>query len=140
MGAESAKDPRKDERPTVPLEDLFASRLNNLGEALQRTTQRHALIANNLANVNTPGFKRKDMDFNIVLDSKLHPADVRVQQHAQEEDQRQSDLTSLRQDGNNVDLEREVMAMSESELRYETLTDLTSEYFGGLKSAIREGK
>lgn len=120
--------------------DKLFSGLDNYQAAMSRATQRHALIADNLANVNTPGYKRKDLDFDIVLDAAKNPDKVRLQQMQDEQAQRASDQTSLRQDGNNVDMEREVMSMSETELRYETLAQLTSTYFSELRSAIREGK
>ena len=99
---------------------------------MSRATQRHALLTNNLANVNTPGYKRRDIDCNITLTEEqnkfglLHP-----------EDQPTTDTSSIRVDGNNVDLEREVMTMSETELRYQTLTDMTANYFSQLKSVIQ---
>lgn len=122
------------------IENLFSGRLSNLQNALDRTTQRHSLIADNLANVNTPGFKRRDMDFNIVLNAAMHPDKVLDQSLRQQRAQEASDQTSLRLDGNNVDMEREVMSMSETELRYETLTQMTSGYFSELKNVIHEGK
>ena len=126
---------------TVPfIDNMFSGRLANLQSALDRTTQRHGLIADNLANVNTPGFKRKDVDFNIILDAQMNPGKARMQQMRDQQIQQASDQTSLRLDGNNVDMEREVMSMSETELRYETLTQLTTGYFSDLKSAIHEGK
>lgn len=126
---------------TVPfIDNMFSGRLANLQSALGRTTQRHSLIADNLANVNTPGFKRKDVDFNIILDAQMNPGKVSMQQMRDQQIQQASDQTSLRLDGNNVDMEREVMSMAETELRYETLTQLTTGYFSELKSAIHEGK
>ena len=50
-----------------------------------------------------------------------------------------TDNTSLRIDGNNVDMEYEVMSIANTETRYNTLTELTSRYFSGLKNVIREG-
>ena len=47
---------------------------------------------------------------------------------------------SVRIDGNSVDLEKEVMSIAETQLRYELLTEMTSRYFSGIKSVIREGK
>ena len=41
---------------------------------------------------------------------------------------------------NGVDLEKEVMSLAETELRYQALTDMTSGYFSGMKNVIREGK
>ncbi len=122
------------------IDNMFSGRLANIQSALDRTTKRHSLIADNLANVNTPGFKRKDVDFNVILDGKMNPGKVRMQQMHDEQAQRASDQTSLRLDGNNVDMEREVMSMSETELRYETLTQMTTSYFSELKNAIHEGK
>ncbi len=122
------------------IENLFSGRLANLQTAMDRTTQRHSLIADNLANVNTPGYKRKDIDFNVVLDAKMNPSKVLQQTLRDKQAQIASDQTSLRVDGNNVDMEREVMSMSETELRFETLTGLTASYFSELKSVIHEGK
>ena len=122
------------------IDSLFSGRLDNLQAALTKATERHSLLAGNLANVNTPGYKRKDIDFNIVLDAAMHPAEIRQQQMRDQQTQAASDQTSIRLDGSNVDLEREVMSTAETELRYETLTTLTQDYFAGLKNAIREGK
>ncbi len=122
------------------LDQLFSPQLNNLEGALDRTSQRHALLTNNLANANTPGFKRQDSDFNIVLDAENNQAEVRMQEMRDRQKQLLSDRTSIRVDGSNVDLEREVMSLSETELRYQTLTDITSQYFAGLKNVIREGR
>lgn len=114
------------------LDNLFGPQLNNLQSALGRTTQRHGLLTNNLANVNTPGYRRQDVDFNITL-----------QEEMDEQPMQPAGATSggaIRMDGNGVDLEKEVLSLSETELRYQALTDMTSNYFSNLKNAIREGK
>jgi flagellar basal-body rod protein FlgB len=122
------------------LDQLFAPQLNNLGNALDKTSQRHAMLTGNLANVNTPGYKRKDCDFNIVLDAESNQTEVRMKAMQERRQQMLSDRTSIRVDGSNVDLEREVMSIAETQLRYEALTDITSQYFSGLNSVIREGR
>lgn len=118
------------------LNRLFEGKLDVMQEALGRTTRRHSMLSRNLANLNTSGYKRQDCDFNVVL------GDVQKRNQAQKEqhDQQASDRTSLRQDGNNVDLEREVMGVAETELRYQALTQMTSDYFQGLRNVIREGR
>ncbi|OJU65472.1 MAG: flagellar basal-body rod protein FlgB [Armatimonadetes bacterium 55-13] len=127
--------------PTVRiLDQLFSQQLNNLQNAMGRTTERQAMLTGNLANANTPGYKRKDMDFNIVLDAELHPSDVRMQEMRDRQAQMRSDRSSIRLDGSNVDMEREVMSLAETELRYQALTDMTASYFSGLKNVIREGR
>jgi flagellar basal-body rod protein FlgB len=122
------------------LDNLFSPHLNNLQGALDKSTRRHALLTNNLANVNTPGFKRQDADFNIVLDGEMSQGSQKLQELRERQQQRLSDQTSIRVDGNNVDLEHEVMSIAETELRYQALTDMTAGYFAGLKNVIREGK
>lgn len=111
------------------LDQLFGNNPANMERALSRASLRHELLSKNLANVNTPGYKRQDVDFAMVLD--------------QEVDRRTSirtDRGSIRTDGNSVDLEQEVVAMAETELRYQMLTEITSRYFSGLKNVIREGR
>lgn len=102
------------------------------------TTQRHAALTANLANVNTPGYKRKDVDFNTTLAEEMGEATGKSRFSANHSPN--SNNNSLRLDGNNVDLEKEVMALAETELRYQALTDLTAGYFAGMKNVIREGK
>ncbi len=106
--------------------------------ALDQTTKRQAIVMNNMANVNVPGFKRKDIDFHVALEG--HLADQYQRDLDEKAAQDASDQTSLRLDGNNVDMEKEVMSVHETALHFEALTNITADYFAGLKSAIREGK
>lgn len=114
------------------LDNLFGSHLDHLQKGMGLATRRQALLTNNLANVNTPGYKRQDIDFNVQLDeaterfSKLGSSS--------------RNSGSIRIDGNNVDLEQEIVAIAETELRYSALADMTAGYFAGLKNVIREGK
>lgn len=115
------------------LNSLFGNTIDNYQRALSQTAQRHSLLTGNLANVNTPGYKRKDVDFGITLDAASNTltgarGGVRT------------DQSSNRIDGNSVDLEREVMGIAETQLRFEALSDMTSNYFSGIKNVIREGK
>jgi flagellar basal-body rod protein FlgB len=122
------------------LDNLFNPHLNHLQRAMTKTSQRHSLLGANLANVNTPGYKRRDLDFSIQLDSELSRRNPRMEQWRQNNAMRNQSGGSLRPDGNNVDLEQEVMSIAETELRYQALTDMTNRYFTGLRNVIREGK
>jgi flagellar basal-body rod protein FlgB len=115
------------------LNSLFGNTIDNYQRALSRTAQRHSLLTGNLANVNTPGYKRKDVDFGITLDAATKTLSA-------EKGVVRTEAGSNRLDGNSVDLEREVMGLAETQLRFEALTDMTSNYFSGLKNVIREGK
>ena len=119
------------------LEGLFGPQVNNLSRSLKQTSLRHSLVSENLANVNTPGYKRRDLDFGIALETageklkgnRLH-GDSQIKVSG----------GSMRRDGNSVDLESEVTAMAETEFRYRLMTDMTNRYFSGLRSVIREGR
>jgi len=117
------------------LEGIFGSHVNHLTRSLKQAGLRQDLLSENLANVNTPGYKRKDIDFGIELDS----AKTKLG-NKKHENMIRKDEGSLRRDGNSVDLESEVANMAETEFRYRLLTDMTNRYFTGLKSVIREGK
>lgn len=119
------------------LDSLIGPTLRNLGRAMDKTTERHKLLTTNLANVNTPGYTRKDVDFGIALEGAMEGGSGRFAQVRLSGSQQ---ATSRRQDGNSVDLEKEVMAIAETELRYQMLSDMTAGYFRSLKNVIKEGR
>ncbi len=119
------------------LEGLFGPHLGNLNRSMKQASLRHSLVSQNMANVNTPGYKRRDIDFGIALETaegklkgnRLHPdSEIKVS------------TGSIRRDGNSVDLESEVAAMAETEFRYRLMTDMTTRYFSGLRNVIRGGQ
>ncbi|HWD37896.1 MAG TPA: flagellar basal body rod protein FlgB [Fimbriimonas sp.] len=122
------------------LEKVFGSQIDDLQNALTRTTQRQALLTTNLANANVPGYKRKDIDFHVALESQFGGATKAELDRQNAEAQALSDQTSIRSDGNNVDEEREMTGMAETDLHFQALTQMTSDFFSGLKNVIREGK
>lgn len=119
------------------LDGLFGSHLGNLERSLDRTSMRQGLIANNIANVNTPGYKRKDVDFGIELTKAMGDSGAQLMGNDAEI---KITYGSNRRDGNSVDLEGEVVHMAETENRYRLLSEMTTRYFNGLKSVIREGR
>lgn len=122
--------------------NLFGKQAVNLNRALARTTERGNILTQNLANVNTPGYKRRDVDFAVHLEGKsLEPGQrIKNLQNKLATSSISTDQSSVRVDGNSVDLEFEVLSVAETEMRYQLLTDMTSRHFSGLKSAIREGR
>lgn len=120
------------------LDNLFGSHVNDLQFALSRSTQRQGMLMNNLANVDVPGFKRKDIDFHVALANEI--GGRQRMEEADRQAQEKSDQISLRVDGNNVDLEKEVMSVTETEMHYQAVSDLVVGYFQGLKNVIKEGK
>ncbi len=121
------------------LDRLFPSHLADLQQGLDRASKRQGLLMDNLANANVPGYKRRDMDFNVTLQEEVGkgfgftgpdgPGGGVVESQG-----------SVRVDGSSVDPEQEALGIAETELRFSTISDLTQGLFAGLKSAIREGK
>ncbi len=101
---------------------------------LKVTTDRQQLVASNMANVDTPGYHTKDIDFHSAMqqvmnsdgEPRMEPASL--------------DVTNLpeRPDGNNVNIDRESMMLSETQLQYQMGVQLIKEQFHELLTAIKE--
>lgn len=122
------------------LDRIFGPHGRNLEHSLDRTTTRHALLTENLANVNVPGYKRRDVDFGVALEQASGTQDDLGGIGAKLGANPIYEQGAVRVDGNGVDLEHEIVSLGETELRYEMLTEMTSRFFGGLKNVIREGR
>ena len=122
------------------------SYVNVLNKAADASWLREETIANNLANVNTPGYKRKDVDFQSVLrnelgnmkyqtlDSKVEHADLGRLDASVYVD---SANYSYRIDKNNVDVDVENVELASEKLRYDALTDSMTQEFARLKSVMQ---
>lgn len=87
------------------------------GAALELRSQRMGVIAANIANAATPGFKARDIDFNAALDARLEAERGAVGNAGEIELlYRRSTMPSL--DGNTVELGREQVAFAENALAY----------------------
>lgn len=84
------------------------------GAALTLRSERMGVIASNIANAATPGYKARDIDFNAALDARMgspNASDPRAGMVW-----RQPTMPSL--DGNTVELNREQVAFAENALAY----------------------
>lgn len=87
------------------------------GAALEVRSQRMGVLASNIANAATPGFKARDVDFNAALDARLDQNRGGVTAaSAPELLYRRATMPSL--DGNTVELGREQVAFAENALAY----------------------
>ena len=109
--------------------------------ALDAGALRQQAIAHNLANVNTPGFKRQDVAFETSLSHALAERRASGGTGSNPVDRVRPEIvtpsnSSLRADGNNVDMEAENVNAAMNTLKYEALTQMVGGYFSGLKAAI----
>ena len=119
--------------------------INLLTKAADASWKRETVISNNIANVNTPGYKRKDLNFQGVLteelgrckheslDSKVSDVDLsRLDPQIYVD----SANYSYRMDGNNVDIDTENVSLASEQIRYEGLTDCINSEFERMKAVI----
>ncbi|HZO96358.1 MAG TPA: flagellar basal body rod protein FlgB [Gaiellaceae bacterium] len=108
--------------------------------AVQRGLEGAALeqevLSNNLANANTAGFKRADVDFQSALATALDSPDPEAALRRIEFSPRADTATAMQADGNNVDLERELSALTRNAVQYETLSAIEKTRLGMLESAM----
>lgn len=119
--------------------------VNVLDKAADASWKRETVLANNIANVNTPGYKRKDLDFESTLKEELgrckHTSlDYKID-HANLNHLNPSVYTHLtnysyRLDGSNVDIDSEEVEYASEQLRYEGITAGINNEFSRMKSVI----
>lgn len=97
---------------------------------------RNSLIVSNLANIDTPGYHTRDINFL----QELQRADRGEMQYASLSSVSHPVLGLIaRPDGNNVSLERETLLLAETQLRYNLGVELLRDAFHMISSAIHEG-
>jgi flagellar basal-body rod protein FlgB len=134
---------------------LFGGNFPLMERALNLRARRQELIVSNIANADTPHYK----SFDIVIEDELNktgsapptslPLETTQPNHLRSVrngfDQvtihtRESDGLSLRGDGNTVDMDREMVDLSENAINYRASSQIISKMFGVLKAAINSGK
>jgi flagellar basal-body rod protein FlgB len=106
-------------------------------KAIDAASMRQRVLAHNIANVNTPGFKRSRVDFETQLAQALangQRPDSVTPAVVEEKD------SIGRPDGNNVDIEAESVKMAENQIWYAALTRQISDHFARLRMVISEGR
>lgn len=125
---------------------------------------RQRAIANNIANVDTPGYKALDVDFESQLKAGVaatasgrarrvfrlglettDPRHIPLQPIVDRPGEMRFDAAptadgTLRNDGNTVDIDREMTRLAELQISYNALGQVQSNRFGVLRTAINEGR
>lgn len=122
--------------------------VNVLDKAADAANMRNEILANNIANVNTPNYKRKDINFESILQAELAGGETLYDSvKAANRDlttldaQVYTDNASLsyRLDGNNVDINSEEAYLAENQIKYQALVDLMNQEFGRYKTVLNSG-
>ena len=120
--------------------------INVLDKAADASWKRNEVISNNIANVSTPNYKRKDVDFESYLSRALKTSSTggSLRESVDKLDvdklgiRTYTDNSSLsyRLDGNNVDIDTENVELASNQIKYEALLDSISHEFSMLKTAM----
>lgn len=124
-----------------------------LETALLGSAMRHKTLSNNIANANTPGFKRSDVLFENALQEALesasgqriglqatHAGHLAGQRGGLLPGAQQMGTHSMRNDGNNVDIDVEMAELAKNNLYYNAVAQDLGRHFTLLRSVINGGK
>jgi len=123
---------------------LFTKHNGMIERGLDAAWLRNNVISQNIANVDTPGYKRKVVKFEEFLDSEMKTG--RISQGKSKLSSNVMQIiedpanSSYRSDGNNVDIEHEMALLAANSIRYNTLIQRINGDFQKLKTVIRGGK
>lgn len=125
--------------------------LNLAEKKLDVDSLRNGVISNNVANVNTPGYKKSVVKFEEILKEQMQniEADVAITdarhilpkaQQVAEPQVLQDDTTSMRQDGNNVDIDSEMSQLAMNTIDYDSSVQILNSRLSTLKYIINDGR
>jgi len=107
-----------------------SSQVDLLSKLLQQSEQKQQVVSQNIANVNTPGYKSLEADFSQVLGKSGGSISA--------DGMKLIETSGLaeREDGNNVDLDKQMGALTENSIEFETFTHLLVARISLIRSAI----
>jgi len=105
---------------------------------LDASVVRQQAIASNIANADTPGYRRLDIapDFATQLRSRLEAGRLGDANSLQASIVEDPNARSIRPDGNSVEMETELLAMNRNSVEYDYLTEVVSRNIKQMKIAI----
>lgn len=128
--------------------------LSTLQSALDYASVRQSALSDNIANINTPGYQRKDVSFDSVLEQAgggpaglplAMATDAAGQMTGSASADESPHITTdgggaMRLDGNNVDTDVEMGRLAKNQIYYQGLAQLTAQQFSDLRTAITDDK
>jgi flagellar basal-body rod protein FlgB len=141
--------------------DKLFKPVDTLQKGLEASWTRNSVIRNNIANAETPGFKASDVQFESLIAEALERDETNTgfvakttrERHIQFDEVGEfidlesieplvavNDLTNIRMDGNNVDIESENVKLAQNSLMYNTLLTKLNSELTRIKMAVSEGR
>ncbi len=124
----------------MPINKLYTDNMALIEKALGVRSERQGLIQSNIANMETPGYTTQDFSFEKVMSSVMGESSLSQtnSKHMQFDPVELSKSREFYKEKRPVDLDEEMMKLSENQLMYEIAAKLMAKKFEGLKYAIDE--
>lgn len=129
--------------------NLFGGTISNLEQSLNYASAKNRAISSNVANVDTPNYKSKNIVFKDVLNQSMSSSiqakrtDIRHLPFTSSKDSGfhvvTNHNTSYNHNGNNVDIDKEMAELAKNQIYYNGLIDRINGKFGSLQTVIRGG-
>ena len=134
---------------------LSNQQINFLESSLNAASMKQKIISNNIANVDTPHYKSKAVNFEDTLRTAIEGQSTMKtnrtnDKHIPFSTDRSNNLlsptvftknnTNINNSGNNVDIDLEMSEMAKNQMLYNALIQQTSGYFTKLQSVIKDGR
>jgi len=128
------------------VEALFGKTIEMLSGALEFRSERHKVIASNIANIDTPNYKPKDIVFKEELKAIIDNEERLKMSRTQKSHLSEGLLSGNKADfevvetGEKVELDKEMAKLAENNLMYNLTVEFLSRKFRGLNTVLREAK
>lgn len=126
----------------MPINKLFGGGVELLEQALSLRFDRQGLIQSNIANMETPGYTVQDFSFQRAMETAMQNQGTLSRtdpRHLDIDPVTMSKSMNFSKEKRPVDLDEEMVKMSENQLMYEIASQLIGKKFDGIKYAIDEG-
>jgi len=120
---------------------LFDKTISKLNSIMNHQVFRQGVISSNIANLDTPGYKAKDASFEDELESSLNMKTTN-RKHLRGSHLKgapsviDDPYSRIGNDGNTVDIDREMMKLSQNQLLYSASSQIVKAKIEGIKNAI----
>lgn len=135
------------------MSNLFDNTTNALGTSLNMRLLKHNITSSNIANAETPGYHAKKIDFEEALARALDIDGLRGMSTSSDShfvvggktnrvrpDIYENPEGAINNDGNTVDLEREMSNLAENTIMYKAALSLINKKMAALRYAVTEGR
>lgn len=128
--------------------DNFNTNLNLMKKGLNGLWKRNEIIANNISNADTTGYKAKDINFEEVLSREIEMSkndkDYNISTEGSYEGRKfiidEKEDLEIKANGNNIDIDKEMVGLAENQMRYNLVSEVLKQQLNLLNQVIEGTK